>query len=115
MPCGSLEHAHGEPDINVIFGINDDSTTGAIAAYRSQGLDEGKLVAIGFGFEGSVGQNALLSGTSYKAALAMFPNFVGVSLIDVAVKVHAGKNYRRTMKHQQWLLPKITSSHSTTK
>lgn len=86
------EHAlTANPDINVIFGINDDSTTGAIAAYRSQGLDEGKLVAIGFGFEGSVGQNALLSGTSYKAALAMFPNFVGVSLIDVAVKVHAGE------------------------
>lgn len=79
------------PDVNVIFGINDDSTTGGMAAYRSQGLNEDNLVAIGFGFEGIVGQSALVGNTPYKAALAMFPDFVGVSLIDAAVKVNAGE------------------------
>ena len=73
------------PDINVIFGINDDSTTGGMSAYKAAGLDESKLTAIGFGFEGIVGRNALLGNTPYKAALGMFPNFVGVSLIDAAL------------------------------
>ena len=81
------------PDINVIFGINDDSTTGALAAYKAAGLDEAELTAIGFGFEGSVGQNALLGNTPYKAALAMFPNFVGVSLIDAAVALGKGVEF----------------------
>lgn len=79
------------PDVNVIFGINDDSTTGGMAAYKAAGLDESKLTAIGFGFEGAVGQNALLSGGPYKAAVAMFPNFVGVSLIDAAVALYNGE------------------------
>lgn len=79
------------PDVNVIFGINDDSTTGGMAAYKEAGLSEPALTAIGFGFEGAVGQNALLSGGPYKAALAMFPNFVGVSIVDAAVKVANGE------------------------
>lgn len=79
------------PDINVIFGINDDSATGGMQAYKAAGLDESKLTVIGFGFEGSVGQNALMGNTAYKAALAMFPNYVGVALIDAAVKISEGE------------------------
>lgn len=78
-------------DVNVIFGINDDSTTGGMAAYKAAKMDESKLVAIGFGFEGKVGQEALLSGGPYKAACAMFPNFVGVSLVDAALAVSNGE------------------------
>lgn len=79
------------PDVNVIFGINDDSTTGGIAAYRAAGLDEEALIAIGFGLEGTVGRAALLAGGSYRTALAMFPEFVGTSLVDAAVAIAAGK------------------------
>jgi ABC-type sugar transport system substrate-binding protein len=79
------------PDINVIYGINDDSTTGGMSAYRAAGLDEGQLTAIGFGFEGVVGRTALLGDTPYKAALAMFPDFVGVSLVEAAVKLSQGE------------------------
>jgi ABC-type sugar transport system substrate-binding protein len=79
------------PDVNVIFGINDDSTTGGMAAYRAAGLDEDTLVAIGFGLEGTVGRAALLAGASYRAALGMFPEFVGTSLVDAAVKVASGQ------------------------
>jgi ABC-type sugar transport system substrate-binding protein len=79
------------PDINVIFGINDDSTTGGIAAYRAAGLDESDLVAVGFGFEGTVGRTALLQGISYRGALAMFPEFVGISIVDAAVAVAGGQ------------------------
>ncbi len=79
------------PDVNTVFGINDDSATGGMAAYKAAGLDESKLTVIGFGFEGAVGQNALWSGGTYKAALAMFPNFVGVGLIDAALAVSKGQ------------------------
>ena len=79
------------PQINVIYGINDDSTTGGMAAYKAAGLDESKLTAIGFGFEGTVGQAALTGDTTYRAALAMFPNFVGASLVDAAVKLAKGE------------------------
>ncbi|MBI2506131.1 MAG: substrate-binding domain-containing protein [Candidatus Latescibacteria bacterium] len=79
------------PEVNAIFGINDDSTTGGMAAYQAAGLDEAKLTAIGFGFEGIVGQTALLGHTPYKAALAMFPNFVGLSLVEAAVALGKGE------------------------
>ena len=80
------------PQINVIYGINDDSTTGGMAAYKAAGLDESALTAIGFGFEGTVGQTALTGDTPYAAALAMFPNFVGAALIDAAVQLSEGKS-----------------------
>jgi ribose transport system substrate-binding protein len=79
------------PEINVIFGINDDSTTGGMAAYRAAGLDEDELTAIGFGFEGVVGRSALLGDTTYRAALGMFPDFVGISLVEAALQLHQGK------------------------
>ena len=79
------------PEINVIFGINDDSTTGGMAAYKAAGLQESALTAIGFGFEGTVGQTALMNGSPSRSALGMFPDFVGVSLIDAALKLHAGE------------------------
>lgn len=79
------------PEVNVIFGINDNATTGGMAAYKEAGLDESKLTAIGFGFEGNVGREALLSGGPYKAAVAMFPDYVGVSLVDAAVMAAKGE------------------------
>lgn len=79
------------PEINVIFGINDDSTTGGMAAYKAAGLDEEELTAIGFGFEGVVGRTALLGDTPYRAALGMFPDFVGISLVEAAVKLSKGE------------------------
>ena len=79
-------------DINVIFGINDDSVSGGIAAYKAANLDEKKLTAIGFGFEGTVGQTALMGDTPYRSALAMFPEFVGVSLVDASIKLSEEKS-----------------------
>lgn len=79
------------PEVNVIFGINDNSTSGGMAAYKEAGLDERLLTAIGFGFEGVVGRELLLGDTPYKAAVAMFPDFMGVSIIDAAYKVANGE------------------------
>lgn len=79
------------PEVNVIFGINDNSTTGGMAAYKEAGLDESNLTAIGFGFEGVVGREALLAHGPYKASVAMFPDYVGVSLIDAALMAAKGE------------------------
>ena len=62
-----------------------------MAAYKEAGLDESKLVAIGFGFEGVVGREALLSKGPYKAAVAMFPDYMGVSVVDAAMKAYKGE------------------------
>ena len=46
---------------------------------------------MGLGLGGSVGRAALLAGTSYRAARGMFPEFVGVSLVEAAVAVAGGE------------------------
>lgn len=79
------------PEVNVIFGINDNSATGAMNAYLEHGLDESKLTVLGFGFEGSVGRDALLGDTPYKAAVAMFPDYVGAAIVDVAQIAASGQ------------------------
>jgi ABC-type sugar transport system substrate-binding protein len=79
------------PNINAIFGINDDSVSGGISAYKAANLNEKKLTAIGFGFEGTVGQTALMGDTPYRSALAMFPDFVGVSLVDASIRLFANE------------------------
>ena len=79
------------PEVNVIFGINDNSASGGRAAYVEAGLDESKLTVIGFGFEGAVGRDLLLGDTSYKAACAMFPDYMGVSLVDACQVIIDGQ------------------------
>lgn len=79
------------PDINVIFGINDNSATGGMNAYKEHGLDESRLTVLGFGFEGVVGREALLSGGPYKAAVAMFPEYMGAKIVDAAIDAVDGE------------------------
>ena len=78
-------------DINMIFGINDDSALGGTQAYQEAGLPMGKLATFGFGVEGRAGKSALTDGGPYKAGLAMFPEFVGRRLIEQAQAVHDDK------------------------
>lgn len=87
--CNDALTAH--PEVNVIFGINDNSSTGGMNAYKELGYDESKLTVLGFGFEGTVGRDALLSGGPYKAAVAMFPDYVGAALIDSALMILSGE------------------------
>jgi ABC-type sugar transport system substrate-binding protein len=37
------------PDVNIIFGINDDSALGGLQAFESQGGDTSQLLVVGFG------------------------------------------------------------------
>ncbi len=73
------------PEINVIFGINDDSALGALDAYRAGGLDEGRLLLASFGLEGDSVKELLEQGRPYTICVAMFPELVGRACVDAAV------------------------------
>lgn len=73
------------PDINIIFGINDDSALGGLQAFESQGGDTSQLLVVGFGCEGVACKDALMAGGPYKVSAAMFPEYQGRLLIDAGV------------------------------
>jgi len=76
-----------DPNINVIYGCNDDSALGAYQALKAAGLDESKLVVCGTGGEGMAFINALQEGGAYKVEACMFPENVGFECIDMTVKL----------------------------
>ena len=78
------------PDVNVIFGINDDSALGGMQAYEAAGLDMSKLLVVGFGCEGNACKDALLEGGPYKVSAAMFPEYQGRLIIDAGVAAFNG-------------------------
>jgi ribose transport system substrate-binding protein len=89
-----------DPDINVIYGCNDDSALGALQAYRAAGLDESKLVACGTGGEGNAFIHAMKEGGPYKVEAAMFPEAVGYECINMAVKLYNGEEVP-----EHWVTP----------
>ncbi len=78
------------PDVNVIFGINDDSALGGLQAYDAAGLDKSKLLVVGFGCEGKACKDALAEGGPYKVSAAMFPEYQGRLLIDAGIVAFNG-------------------------
>ena len=73
------------PNVNIIFGINDDSALGGLQAFESQGGDISQLLVVGFGCEGKACKDALAEGGPYKVSAAMFPEYQGRLLIDAGV------------------------------
>jgi ribose transport system substrate-binding protein len=73
------------PDVNVIFGINDDSALGGLQAFEAAGGDPASLLVVGFGCEGKACKDALAEGGPYKVSAAMFPEYQGRLLIDAGV------------------------------
>jgi ribose transport system substrate-binding protein len=78
------------PDVNVIFGINDDSALGGMQAYEAAGLDMANLLVVGFGCEGNACKDALAEGGPYKVSAAMFPEYQGRLIIDAGVAAFNG-------------------------
>ena len=73
------------PEINVIFGINDDCALGGLDAYRALSLPEEGLLVATCGVEGGSFRRELKSDGPCKVGLAMFPEAVGRACIDAAV------------------------------
>jgi len=81
----SADALTAHPDVNVIFGINDDSALGGMQSYEAAGLDMENLLVVGFGCEGNACKDALMEGGPYKVSAAMFPEYQGRLLIDAGV------------------------------
>ncbi len=75
------------PDINIIFGMDDESIHGGLHAVHELGVDESKMLLVGFGMAGDEDKDILMKGGCWKASTAMFPEWVGLRCIDQAVKV----------------------------
>ncbi len=106
----SLEQATdaltANPDINIIFGINDDSTLGGVQAYTERAGNAEGLAAFIFGVEGDAAKAALSSDSGIKAGLGMFPEYVGRTLIRQALAAEAGEELpERTVTPAHVLTP----------
>jgi ABC-type sugar transport system substrate-binding protein len=80
--------AHSE--INLVFGIDDESVYGALQAWRQLGRAESSLWAGTFGLAGDEEKRRLLESPSLHAGLLMFPEYVAVQCFDAAVAAAAG-------------------------
>jgi ribose transport system substrate-binding protein len=77
------------PGLNAIFGINDDSALGALAAVQAAGLSE-KIIIVGY--DGTPeARDAILKGTSLKADTVQHPENIGKQAIEVVADYFAGK------------------------
>lgn len=78
-----------QPDLSAIFGINDDSALGALAAVESAGLQD-KIIILGF--DGTPeARDAIKSGRALKADAVQFPDRIGQSAVELAAKVLRGE------------------------
>lgn len=85
--CQDLLQAN--PDLNAIFGINDDSALGALAAVESAGLQD-KIVIVGF--DGTPeARDAIKAGRALKADAVQFPDRIGTQAIQLVGKVLRGE------------------------
>jgi ribose transport system substrate-binding protein len=76
-----LLQAH--PEIDAIFGINDDSALGALAAVEAAGLQD-KIVIVGF--DGTPeARETILAGKALKADAVQYPDKIGKDTIDTVV------------------------------
>jgi len=73
------------PNINVIFGINDDSALGALDAFRAARLDESQLLLVPFGLEGQATKVLFEQNKPMMVSVAMFPELVGRACVDAAI------------------------------
>jgi ribose transport system substrate-binding protein len=85
--CQDLLQA--QPDLNAIFGINDDSALGALAAVESAGLQD-KIAIVGF--DGTPeARDAIKSGRALKADAVQFPDRIGQHAVELVGKVLRGE------------------------
>lgn len=88
----ALDALRVHPQINVIFGINDDSVLGGLQAYHDLERDPERLLAVNVGGEGRTLFDVLQRGGALKACLALFPEIVGRSAIDGVLRLWAGED-----------------------
>lgn len=77
------------PDLNGIFGINDDSALGALAAVEAAGLQD-KIAIVGYDGTPEV-RDAILKGSALKADTVQHPKEIGKQAIQTIIAYFAGE------------------------
>lgn len=85
--CQDILQAH--PDLAAIFGINDDSALGALAAVEAAGLQD-KILIVGFDGTPEAVQ-AIRAGKALKADAVQYPDKIGITTIQIIADCLAGK------------------------
>jgi ribose transport system substrate-binding protein len=76
----SQDLLQAQPDLDGIFGINDDSALGALAAVEAAGLAD-KIVIVGY--DGTPeAEKAILAGSALKADTVQYPKEIGKKAIE---------------------------------
>lgn len=76
------------PDLDGIFGINDDSALGALSAVKE--FKREKVVIVGYDATPEA-NNAILSGTNLKADVVQYPEKIGIKTIQIVNDHFNGK------------------------
>ena len=79
------------PEVNVIYGINDDSAFGGLQAYTAAGLSTDDLILFTHGFEGNAAGKAIMEDGVNLSGYAMFPEMWGFNMVDAATAAIAGE------------------------
>ncbi len=83
------------PDLDAIFGINDDSALGALAALESAGLED-KIVIVGY--DGTPeARDAILAGKALKADTVQHPTEIGKKTIQTIASYFAGEEVSKVV------------------
>lgn len=86
----SAEALLAHPEVNVVFGINDESALGGLQSYVAAGLDTERAVVVGMGCESAACKEALQDGGPFKVSTAIFPEYQGRLMIDAGVAAFNG-------------------------
>ena len=79
------------PDINCVFGINDDSAWGAYQAFSAAGADVDNILFLTHGIEGNAAGKAFVEDGMNLAGFAMFPEYYAINFVSTAVKAYRGE------------------------
>ena len=78
-----------QPDLDAIFGINDDSALGALAAVEAAGMED-KIVIVGF--DGTPeAEETIAAGKALKADAVQYPAKIGQTTIAIIADYLGGK------------------------
>ena len=83
------------PEVNIIFGMDDESIHGGVQAAQARGRTTDDIVLVGFGMAGDIDKDMITARGPWKASVAMFPEWVGLRCVDQAIKVFNGQAVQR--------------------
>lgn len=81
----------GNPEINVVFGCNDDSALGAMSAMEAAGKDPAKSLVIGF--DGTADAfRAIQAGGMFRADIVQRPDLISRRQMEIAISIARGES-----------------------